>query len=277
MSQVITDELLKQCLLDFQNGMSLTKIGEKYDINRKSLSKRLKAEYEVKPLKDGKLPMDSHYFDVIDTADKAYWLGFLYADGYVASNSNIIELALNEADYNHVVLFQEAINNKNKLYYKTINNASGTKSHCWKLSFKDKQMKEDLIKHGCGPKKSHEIKLPSLTGYLMQHFIRGYFDGDGCILMSNRYTINITSGCLNMLEQLKLYLENELGVTMKIYQDTRSTSTYRLCCNRQEESLNILKYLYNNSTEKNRLARKYEKFLQFNCRLETKLQKSQDD
>lgn len=125
-------------------------------------------------------------------------------------------------------------------------------------------MKEDLIKHGCGPNKSYEIKLPNLEEDLMPHFIRGYFDGDGCILMSTRNTINITSGCLDMLEQLKTYLENKLDVTMKIYQDSRSTSTYRLCCNRQQESLNILKYLYNNSTDKNRLARKYKRYLEFN-------------
>lgn len=42
------------------------------------------------------------YFENIDTEEKAYWLGFLYADGYVNANEDKIELCLAEKDFHHL-------------------------------------------------------------------------------------------------------------------------------------------------------------------------------
>lgn len=48
---------------------------------------------------------DDFYFHVIDTEHKAYWLGFLYADGFVDKNRNRISLALNSNDEHHILKF----------------------------------------------------------------------------------------------------------------------------------------------------------------------------
>lgn len=46
-----------------------------------SMSGRLKRFYNFSVLPDGKKAINSNFFHDIDTEEKAYWLGFLYADG----------------------------------------------------------------------------------------------------------------------------------------------------------------------------------------------------
>lgn len=274
MKQVISDEILEQALIDFNNNMSLTKIAEKYNINRKTLSRYLKKKFDVKPLQDGKLPVDSSYFNVIDNIHKAYWLGFLYADGAVSSTRNAIELALKEEDKQHIYKFKEALKSSHKVTRKEIKNKSGTVSIAYRISIRDKQLKMALTEQGCMPNKSYIVTLPSIEEKYMSHFLRGFFEGDGHITLSTRNTVGFTSGSLEMLEQLKDYLYDKLGVTLTIVQDYRTESTFRLQCNRQFECKAILDYFYKDSTTECRLDRKYDKYLQFNCRLKTKLRKS---
>lgn len=51
-----------------------------------------------------------HYFfdafKAIDTPEKAYWLGFLYADGAVIKDRNVIELTLTKKDVSHIKRFR---------------------------------------------------------------------------------------------------------------------------------------------------------------------------
>ena len=58
-------------------------------------------------------PRNSNYFTNIDSSEKAYWLGFMYADGTVSSKTNTIALGLKDEE--HVEKFKQAIgayNNK---------------------------------------------------------------------------------------------------------------------------------------------------------------------
>ena len=62
-----------------------------------------------------------HIFEKIDTEDKAYWLGFLYADGSVGSKENKIELGLAEQDLHHIEKFRDFIGINNKISYREKN------------------------------------------------------------------------------------------------------------------------------------------------------------
>ena len=61
-----------------------------------------------------------NYFDKIDTPDKAYWLGFIWADGYIAKRERKqpngcvrieynLKLELQESDASHVQKFLDCI------------------------------------------------------------------------------------------------------------------------------------------------------------------------
>ena len=128
-------------------------------------------------------------FEKIDTEEKAYWLGFLYADGSVSfdesRNINRVELTLKESDYEHLVKFAKFLDYDRTIKYRE-------KVKAYRLAFSSKSMCEDLIKLGCIPTKSLVLKFPTeeqVSSDLMNHFIRGYFEGDGCLSLS---TLSVT-------------------------------------------------------------------------------------
>ena len=63
-------------------------------------------------IRNKKFKVNDDYFEIIDTEEKAYWLGFLYADGCVARKGNYYNIKIDQAlyDYEHVLKFKEAIN-----------------------------------------------------------------------------------------------------------------------------------------------------------------------
>ena len=121
---------------------------------------------------------DEHKFEKIDTEEKAYWLGFLDADGCIHNGRNYdygIELGLQEQDYSHLVKFKDFIEKDNKICYRE-------KINSYRYQFKNKTMNKDLINLGCVPHKSLILKFPDedqVPDNFLIPFIRGYFDGDG--------------------------------------------------------------------------------------------------
>lgn len=120
-----------------------------------------------------KIPIDDTYFTQIDTEQKAYFLGYMYADGNVYKTR--FKLELNKQDIDILYVFLQELKSTRKIYeYK--NNRS--------VLISNKKMVDDLISLGCGPRKTYNLRFPSQTqvpDHLLSHFIRGYFDGDGSI------------------------------------------------------------------------------------------------
>lgn len=179
----------------YMDGCSYMKIGKELNVDRKKVSKILTengygAQYSFKN-KDGvlrefevwrKYSVDENFFEVIDTEEKAYWLGFLYADGYVSSQKSSIELGLQEKDLSHIELFAQHIKSNSPIskHKRTLN---GKDYHGYRLTINSQKIKNDLINKGCTENKSLTLTFPTyeqVPKNLMKHFIRGYVDGDGC-------------------------------------------------------------------------------------------------
>lgn len=197
------------------------------------------------------------YFEIIDTEEKAYWLGFLCADGYVAANEDKIELTLAEKDLAHLEKYKASLNLTNKICYR-----SATKAY--RISFRSQKCKSDLIKLGCIPQKSLKLEFPSdkqVPLNLIRHFCRGYFDGDGCICNTDNTfslsfigTENFINGFLNVAPQ-SMYKNN------KITNVHRKGGAKRYMLSAQEDAIIFLNWLYKDSSIY--LDRKYELYLDF--------------
>ena len=124
-----------------------------------------------------KYPLDTSYFNQIHTVEKAYWLGFLYADGNLRQDEKWgfkVELELGIGDLKHLEKFRESLKTTLPIRYKP-------KGTC-ALEIRSKEMYTNLVKHGLTPRKSLTLKPPeNLPSHLISHFIRGYLDGDGSI------------------------------------------------------------------------------------------------
>ena len=120
--------------------------------------------------------INESFFEVIDTEEKAYWLGFIAADGCVRKrkrcNSWVFTLVQHQKEKDHLEKFRGAIEHKRDLYH--------FKNLC-RVNFNSEKFCNDLISHGVVQKKTFVLKPPEIDNELVRHWIRGYFDGDGCI------------------------------------------------------------------------------------------------
>lgn len=117
------------------------------------------------------------FFERIDTKEKAYWLGFLYADGFVKSGNGATVLDLSEKDSDWVYKFCDVIGVghdkvKTRIHKKGYRSVS--------VRIQSRQFTEHLVRHGCVNAKSKVIRLPELDSEeLDMAFLMGYYDGDG--------------------------------------------------------------------------------------------------
>ena len=144
---------------------------------------------------------NSDFFEVIDTEEKAYWLGFIYADGNIRitkNNTHSLQIELEQTDGYLLEKLIDSLQYKMKIknydletieyvpkalnYFERENrfdNYSKLYKGC-SLQVHSEIMYNSLINHGITPNKTTEIHLPkNVPDSLMRHFIRGYFDGDG--------------------------------------------------------------------------------------------------
>lgn len=129
-------------------------------------------------------------FEKIDTEEKAYWLGFLFADGGIVGNYVVI--ALQGRDIEHLEKFKKFLGADTAKIYQYEREG---RPYC-RISIGCKKMVEDLAKYGCVQKKSLILKPPIelVPEEFYYDFLRGYFDGDGCLSYSvenNRWQSNV--------------------------------------------------------------------------------------
>lgn len=214
-----------------------------------------------------KYNLDESFFDKIDTEAKSYFLGLLYADGCnYGKRNNAIAIGLQERDGYILKQFSNELKTDRPLVFRKATKINW--QNTLRLDINSRKISENLIKLGCWPKKDYNLKFPTeeqVPNNLINHFIRGFMDGDGSILYSkchNRkssYKLSVSfSSCLTFLEPLKEFLKRELNVRLsippirakvnKLCRDSRTTSKY--------DSIKLLNWLYNEATIY--LQRKYD-------------------
>ena len=138
------------------------------------------------------------YFEEIDTKEKAYWLGFLWADVYIGNRSDI-SLELSKKDELLIDRFINALgldpSFKDEFQYQR---KTGIKSYI-RIRFKCPKMKSDLLNLGYKPPKLKQTQFPFLDSRELDlAFLLGFFDGEG-----KEGTTNLHLGSKKILDQIK--------------------------------------------------------------------------
>lgn len=186
----------KEILQLQKEGLNLTEIGRKLNLSSDTIRRRM-IKYGIYKSPKIKHPnLNKTYFEKINTKEKAYWLGFLYADGYVRKNSLSIVLELSYKDKKTIESFCYAIGiNKEKITQRVQKN--GVVSNL--ITIDSVEFVSHLIKNGCVNKKSLIIQLPNFNNEEIDlAFFMGYFDGDG-----SAKSCSLTCGSLKFLRQAK--------------------------------------------------------------------------
>ena len=223
----INIDIVNNIIYDYKNNLTNKEISEKYNLNRGVVQDILKRNnVKLKTLSESSRKhnfLDENYFKNIDTKEKSYILGLLYSDGYI--NKNGFGISLQEKDkeilekisniiYGEIVLGyrKEKIitHSKDKIY---------TSKPQYRLEIVSNIMKNDLISHGCLKNKTFKIRLPKLNSInLYTAFIRGYFDGDGCLSIPKNKKRNIAftlTSNINFCEDIKNFINENFDVHMK--------------------------------------------------------------
>lgn len=183
-----------------------------------------------------------------DSSDKYYWLGFIGADGCVVDNTLSIELK--DIDEKHLQKFNSFFENTNPIE-KRVNNLN---VNCVKAKINSFELVEYLKQYNIYQNKSktYTIPLNKIPEKFLMDFIRGLIDGDGCIRINNHQQISLEfcSGNKECVEQFKNILKLENNITNDNY-------TYHIQVTGNIKAKNILDKIYKNSSEQNRLDRKY--------------------
>lgn len=217
---------------------------------------------------------DHYYFSNIDTEFKAYILGLVYSDGCLIKPSNYggkeraarLSLSVQIRDENVIDAFGMAIKGKPGI----IKHSPAQIKHGHQpqkiLNVSSNRLYKDLVNMGCYPNKTViGIKFPELKQELIPHFIRGFFDGDGCITVDfpkSNYVSKITGKVLTERKPIrgritftntdKVFLEKLASFlpisTYYLESKTKNIITYMLKIERQADVLNTLNFIYKDHT-----------------------------
>lgn len=199
--------------------ISSVKIGEKYGCSHKVILRLLEAQnidHSWKPKR--KYTINEAYFDTIDTPNKAYILGFLYADGSNCLDKCTVTMSLQEEDRDILERIRREIGSEKPLEYLDYTNKNDggyTYKNQYRLLLFNKHICKTLETLGMIPNKSLKLQFPNIKPELYSHFIRGYYDGDGSIYRqikndnNHAITLTITSTeefCKKLVEISEKYI-----------------------------------------------------------------------
>lgn len=252
--RIFTNNEIDTVIKLFLSGITLTDIYKTTKISF-VFSKRILKEHGFNVPTKFTYSVNHSIFNNIDSEEKAYWLGFLFADGHIRKrkNKNIFELKLKISIKDEMYLqkfknFLDSTHPITHLISKVKYRNHYSISECVSLSIYSKQIFDDLNRLGCTPNKSTRISKPNIIEKYYNHFIRGYFDGDGCVSMGrndDNRILSFTSSSTKILEWINnvLILNN---VNNKSILKRGNINVLRYC---NQKDLNLIHdFLYKDAT-----------------------------
>lgn len=147
----------------------------------------------------------------INNEVEAYLLGFFYADGYIAykdkkrKNYHMFGITLSKKDEDFLNKIADILSVKTKIRKTT---ANGGKYEVVELKIFNVEFVRTLMRLGIKPRKTYENDadiIDNVPSHLLNHFIRGFFDGDGSVWKqkNKNYGIGIVSLNKKLLEKIE--------------------------------------------------------------------------
>lgn len=256
MSRKFDNEVELQIIAEYENGSSSIALAKKYSCNKTTICAILK-RHSVSARQgafERKYSFNEHFLDCIDTEEKAHFLGFFFADGCNYEDRNKTTILINTVDEDLLEKYVTILCSNRPLRYeregKLVAMDLGSKYFCGRLA------QLGAIAH-----KSLVLQFPKeLPHDMVRHFIRGYFDGDGCVSLREHKNGTVTGrvnivGSHAFIQSLAEIIKTEILVDCHI--DIRGNCS-ALRIDKKQDAFDFLKWIYDGSTLY--LNRKHNKF-----------------
>lgn len=240
----------------YEGGLNTYEIADIYETSPPTIRKRLNS-WGIETSRFTYY-VDDNFFSVIDSENKAYWLGFIFADGYIYKNT--LNISIQKGDVKHLKKFLNDLQSNYPVYSYEENS---TYSNAVEIKITSKQLVNDLAKYGVVPNKTHIVKPPTnIPTHLLAHFWRGWVDGDGHVGImkskGNEYPVVNLVGTYAACEGFKNFCLQYMNSKSNIYEHKdKSLWTYAV---RGSFAVPILDVLYSDATIY--LDRKYAKAME---------------
>jgi len=255
-----------QAYCDYREGSSLKSVAGQYKIgaralwglfNRRGWACRPRGYNIIRTY-----AVNEDFFNTINTEEKAYWLGFIMADGCIADKERVLKLNLAIKDKSHLEKLKASLSSQHPIYeFSLYNKIWKQTSRMAKMNIGSKKLCSALIKSGCSPRKTTRLQMPTLDPKLTHHFIRGYFDGDGCICCVERAPYVSMIGNIGFIQECQNVFIQNCGLSktkLKKRHNAGDQNVISLVYCGRGNAKKIGKYLYSGATVF--MDRKKEKF-----------------
>lgn len=221
---------------------------------------RERGEHYNRPIKSCKINVE--YFKNIDSSEKAYWLGFIYADGCVTKDK--VAVVLKRDDIESIINLKKAIESSHKISkYENFDKRTGKIYKNASIQISSHQFAKTLIERGVFHKASKNYDFPKdLSDRFVLHFIRGLFDGDGSIGLKKDGAKRISLiASLNIINFIQDFLFKNFNIDKLTIQSVTKNNKDICKMLLYKDAVKFLDLIYKDSTEMTRMRRKYELYL----------------
>lgn len=205
-----SEDIVNNVLNDYSNGYKIEELSNKYKIKTGTIYKWIKDNNISRDKGPKSLCENKTYFDDIDEELKAYFLGYIVADGNVSITNGqyALKITLQYRDRYIIekLLTELHCSNKIRDFYQKSPTSNNTYRYSY-VSIGNKHLVEALINLNVVPSKTFKEVIPNIKEEMLPHFIRGFFDGDGIACRTEKtYSFGFVGNKI-ILDQLKNILE----------------------------------------------------------------------
>ena len=237
----------------YNDGLTGTQVAEQLRCGQVAVYQRL-WKHGISPRSEGRgrrLRVNQAFFDVIDTEKKAYWLGFITADGNVNGTRDTMCISLASRDKEHLRKFVNDIESEAPITDFT-RTTRGTVVFGSRVAIHSKKLCSALVNLGVTERKSFTVKpCDDIPEHLMRHYWRGVFDGDGCIYARQpsrsgykKFEISLV-GSMKIVGAFALFARGISNTTAKVH---KKSNVFRVSCGGNSISKMVAGAMYKNAT-----------------------------
>lgn len=256
----LSDEELLEIKEMVKNQVPYKEICQTFHISIEALLNRIANNKWERAKRKNLYTFNENYFDIINTEQKAYWLGFLYADGYILAkrgkSSQSFGFSISIEDNELLMKFKQDIQSNNPIHYYK-NDTFHTNTTMGRILLTSQHTVDVLKNLGVVENKTFFLKAPPIEEKFFPAFIRGYSDGDGSIYITKNKKFGWSIvGTKELLDFIQKFLKTKNKLIQRF--PDRKTNNYTLVYDGNIQVPKLLEKIYKDATIY--LERKYQKY-----------------